>query len=273
MQDSSNLFEKALPSVFEISTSTGSGTGFLAREDGLVLTNAHVVHPEAVVEARGSTVEKVPCRVIKTNRGRDVAAIYLPPAASAAAGGPLPLSKVPASSLKVGQPIMTIGNPVNCCSFSCSNGYVAAKEFRPRPEARSFVQLDISVNWGNSGGPVLAGSGEVIAMATRLNYTPDGQRIEGVSFGIPSESLCRFVDSIPPLNGSLASKLYCAVCGNLVKKGPYCDHCGSQLMPRDFSTVGGDESEPCPACGHDNNGGVAYCARCGVSLVNNPNGG
>jgi S1-C subfamily serine protease len=270
MLDTEKLFECTVRSVFEITTEAGSGTGFLVRDDGLILTNAHVIYPETAVEVRGCDGRAVRCRVLRMDRRQDIAAVQLPSHAISHVGAPLSLCPLTSGSVKVGQQVMTIGNPACCSTFSCSNGHVAAVDYEINNGVGPFIQLDMSVNWGNSGGPVIDSEGSVVAMAARINFTPDGDRLERVCFGVPARAMAAFVDSIRSLeNGNLASKLFCKVCGNLVEKSTYCEHCGSVLEARDSSTLGSDETEECPACRHMNPGGVEYCRRCGSMLAAN----
>ena len=94
-----------------------------------------------------------------------------------------------------------------------------------------FIQLNMSVNWGNSGGPIIAESGDVVGVITRNQFHARwSKRIEGVCFGISwVDNLRTFVASIPDLTQEFAGLAYCTVCGRLVEKLKYCSHCGSPL--------------------------------------------
>ncbi len=262
------LFQKVAPGVFEIVTPSGNGTGFLAREDGLILTNAHVVGTEPVVTVRNSDGITTSCAVVRSNRRRDLAVVHH--ASIAGTDGCRPLEVADdGRELQPGLAVFTIGCPASCSPFSFTAGYVSAVRFEPAPGEVPFVQFNLSVNWGNSGGPVFLESGKVAAVISQLRFTGDGRRIEGMALGIPGADVRGFLDSIPDLSDDVSGFRYCTVCGRSVGEGVYCSHCGSPLERRS------GERDPlisveCPVCCHADPGTGPYCTRCGSPLGNSP---
>ena len=269
MSHPEKFFEKVKSSVFEILTPSGSGgTGFLARPDGLIITNAHVVMPDRAVKIRDCHGNEEICRVIKSDRNRDLAAVHFAPKANSQQCQPLPLL-AKSRKLNAGQDVFTIGCPGGCSSLSFVGGYISATSFQPDHNQLPFVQLNLSVNPGNSGGPVLLQSGEVVAVMAHYRLASDGQRIEGLSFGIPSGDVQQFMDSIPDLPKNSGEFQYCVVCGDFVKPDKYCSHCGVPLETGDPKISLGTIEGQCPTCGNLASADGKYCDSCGSSLSEN----
>lgn len=266
-----DLFEATVRGVFHIATSQGSGTGFLIRPDGLVITNHHVISSDHHVHLQARQGATVLGEVIMADHERDLAAIRF--LTSSLPAGTVPLVLGTSQEIKVGDEVIAIGKPAESAAFSLSRGYISALSYAPHSNL-SFIQLNMSVNWGNSGSPIISESGNVVGVITRINFTPDGQRIEGVCFGIPIDDLRVFVASIPDVTKELVGLAYCPVCGHLAEKLKYCSHCGSSLdashqtsaQQASSSKASYRPSETCGVCGAANTANSRYCNSCGVKL-------
>jgi len=184
---SDQLFEKACPSIVLIKAGRGSGTGFCVARPGLILTNAHVLAGEDIVEVRAFRLENgksvrlpnLSGEVIYRSDQDDVAALQLrdpPPSLS-------PLDLVPESP-RPGEKVFAIGNPgfgLQILEQSISEGIISSNN--RRFDRHNYLQHTAAVNPGNSGGPLLNEKCQVVGMITLK------ANLEGVSFAIPAEDL------------------------------------------------------------------------------------
>ncbi len=159
--------------------SRGLGTGFIIQEDGLVLTNHHVVDGATKIEVKlfdGSTYD---ARIVGTYQKLDVALIRFDPDRKLTVA-PLGSSK----DVQIGEWVVAIGNALGL-NHTVTAGIVSAKgrhEVQPgeEPMYANFIQTDASINPGNSGGPLINTRGEVIGINSAINAA--GQ---GIGFAVP----------------------------------------------------------------------------------------
>jgi serine protease Do len=178
------MVAKAKPSVVEIKTSFGSGSGFVAGDKGLIVTNAHVV--DSLLPGQPATVKlqdgrAVPARVVAFNAGKDLA--FLQAAApSGLTWRALPVSK---EGVREGDSIVAMGHPFGL-PFTVTRGIVSGVDERGNPFV-DHVQHDAGVNPGNSGGPLLNAKGEVVGVNVAI-LSPSGA-FNGISFAISAKDL------------------------------------------------------------------------------------
>lgn len=160
--------------VVTIETKDGHGSGFLITNDGNIMTNAHVVGTEAHVKVRFEQGFALDGEVVKTNRDFDVALVKV-------AGSDLPaLALGDDAALQLGEELFAIGTPLDeQLGQSVTRGIMSG---RREIEGRSYLQTDVSINSGNSGGPLIDESGKVVGVAT-LKIKASG--VEGIGFGVP----------------------------------------------------------------------------------------
>jgi serine protease Do len=155
----------------------GQGSGFIVREDGIILTNAHVVNDAEEVTVRLSDKREFKAKVLGADRNSDVAVLKIE------ARG-LPVVKIGNSAgTRVGEWVLAIGSPFGFES-SATAGIVSAKS-RSLPDDSyvPFIQTDVAVNPGNSGGPLFNMDGEVIGINSQIYSRTGGY--QGLSFAIP----------------------------------------------------------------------------------------
>jgi S1-C subfamily serine protease len=165
--------------------SASSGSAVLYRDDGHLLTNAHVVEGADSVEvslADGSTRE---ARVVGTDELTDIAVLRIP---AAPAGDPYPTAVLgTAADLAVGQPVVAIGSPLGLAGgSSVTTGVVSALGREVEAEGTSLldmVQTDAAISPGSSGGALLDGTGAVIGITTAVGVSEVGA--EGLGFATP----------------------------------------------------------------------------------------
>ncbi len=155
----------------------GEGSGFIITADGYVLTNAHVVQGADEVIVVLSDKREIKAKVIGADETTDVAVLKLPEKN-------LPTLKIgDTNALKVGEWVIAIGSPFGF-DHTVSAGVVSAKS-RSLPNSGyvPFIQTDVAVNPGNSGGPLLNLRGEVVGINSQI-YSRSGGYM-GLSFAIP----------------------------------------------------------------------------------------
>jgi len=168
--------------------SRGQGSGFIVSADGLILTNAHVVRDASEVTVKLTDRREFVAQVLGSDPKTDVAVLRI-----AAKGLPV-VHLGGARDLKVGEWVLAIGSPFGL-ENSVSAGVVSAKgRSLPDDSMVPFIQTDVAVNPGNSGGPLFNVRGEVVGINSQI-YTRTGG-YQGLSFAIPMETVLRVKDQI-----------------------------------------------------------------------------
>jgi serine protease Do len=154
------------------------GTGFLISDDGYILTNHHVVANATRVTVRLSDRRELQARVVGSDEQSDVALLKVE-------GRGLPALRTATQGVKPGQWVVAIGSPFGL-EHSVTAGIVSAVG-RANPYANQqyvpFIQTDVAINRGNSGGPLLNTRGEVVGINSQIFSNSGGYM--GVSFAIP----------------------------------------------------------------------------------------
>ncbi len=164
----------------------GLGSGFIISSDGLVLTNAHVVKGAKSVTVTLTDHRSYKAKVLGTDTKTDIAVLKIP-----ATG--LPTVRVgDPSKLQPGDWVLAIGSPYGFYN-TVTAGIVSAKSRAlPDDSMVPFIQTDVAVNPGNSGGPLFDSEGDVVGINSQI-FTQTGA-FEGLSFAIPiniAESVAR----------------------------------------------------------------------------------
>ncbi|MDR0674631.1 MAG: DegQ family serine endoprotease [Zoogloeaceae bacterium] len=168
---------RGLPSMPRESERHSLGSGFIVTPDGYILTNAHVVDSADEVTVRLNDRREFPARIVGADRRTDVALIKIE-----AAGLPVARLGNP-EKLRVGEWVVAIGSPFGF-ENSVTAGIVSAKgRSLPQENYVPFIQTDVAVNPGNSGGPLFNMQGEVVGINSQI-YSRSGGYM-GVSFAIP----------------------------------------------------------------------------------------
>jgi serine protease Do len=166
----------------------GVGSGFIITPDGTILTNAHVVADAAEVTVRLTDKRELKAKVIGVDRRTDVAVVKVE-----ATG--LPTVKVgDPAKLKVGEWVAAIGSPFGL-ENTVTAGIVSAKHRAlPSENYVPFIQTDVAVNPGNSGGPLFNMAGEVVGINSQI-YSRTGGYM-GLSFAIPIDTAMKIKDDL-----------------------------------------------------------------------------
>ncbi|HPE02853.1 MAG TPA: Do family serine endopeptidase, partial [Burkholderiaceae bacterium] len=166
----------------------GVGSGFIISNDGLILTNAHVVEDAAELVVRLADKREFKGKVLGADKLTDVAVVKID-------AKDLPALRLGSSDkLRVGEWVAAIGSPFGLES-SVTAGIVSAKS-RNLPDDRlvPFIQTDVAVNPGNSGGPLFNMAGEVVGINSQIFSTSGGYM--GLSFAIPIDLAVKIKDQL-----------------------------------------------------------------------------
>jgi serine protease Do len=158
----------------------GVGSGFIISPDGYILTNAHVVAGSSEVTVRMADAKReFKAKVVGTDERTDVALLKVDQ-------NNLPVAKLGKSStLEPGQWVAAIGSPFGFANTITAGIVSATERALPAETYLPFIQTDVAVNPGNSGGPLLNLQGEVVGINSMI-YSRTGGYM-GVSFAIPIE--------------------------------------------------------------------------------------
>ena len=170
----------------------GLGSGFVVSPDGFIVTNAHVVENAEEITVRFSDKRELTAKVVGADTRSDVAVIKVE-----ATG--LPVVKIgDTKKLRVGEWVIAIGSPFGF-SNTVTAGIVSATSREnlsgdPNLDAVPFIQTDVAVNPGNSGGPLLNMRGEVVGINSQI-FSRTGS-FAGISFAIPIDYAFNVADQL-----------------------------------------------------------------------------
>ncbi|WP_426110050.1 DegQ family serine endoprotease [Massilia sp. PWRC2] len=166
----------------------GAGSGFIVSADGIIMTNAHVVRDAKEVTVKLQDRREYRARVLGSDPKTDVAVLKID-------AKNLPVVPTGDSKqLKVGEWVLAIGSPFGLDS-TVTAGVVSAKGRSLQDDSNvPFIQTDVAVNPGNSGGPLFNTRGEVVGINSQIYSQTGGY--QGLSFAIPIDVANRIKDQL-----------------------------------------------------------------------------
>ncbi|MCP3929033.1 MAG: trypsin-like serine protease [Bacteroidetes bacterium] len=203
--------------VIQIATPYSTGTGFYLKEPNLIVTNEHVVRDNRVVVIGGNTFAKQLTSVVYLDLKYDLAFLKVPEKLD------LPAVQLGRSQkLTEGDQIIAAGHPFGL-KYTATQGIIS--NLAHEQNDVNYIQHDAALNPGNSGGPLVAVSGEVVGVNTFI--IKDGNNI---GFSLPANYL---EDTLKEFKaGEEKIGLRCNSCSNIVfentKDNGYCPHCGAK---------------------------------------------
>ena len=166
----------------------GQGSGFIISADGIILTNAHVVRDAREVTVKLTDRREFRAKVLGADPKTDVAVLKI----EAKNLPVVALGKT--SELKVGEWVLAIGSPFGF-ENTVTAGVVSAKgRSLPDDSAVPFIQTDVAVNPGNSGGPLFNTRGEVVGINSQIYSRTGGY--QGLSFAVPIDVAAKIKNQI-----------------------------------------------------------------------------
>jgi serine protease Do len=166
----------------------GLGSGFIIDPNGLIMTNAHVVKGADEVTVKLTDRREYRAKVLGADPKTDIAVIRID-------AHNLPAVSLGSSKqLKVGEWVLAIGSPFGFDNSVTAGVVSATGRSLPNDAAVPFIQTDVAVNPGNSGGPLFNAKGEVVGINSQI-YSQSGG-YQGVSFSIPIDLAVKVKDQI-----------------------------------------------------------------------------
>ncbi|HET9083413.1 MAG TPA: trypsin-like peptidase domain-containing protein [Candidatus Limnocylindrales bacterium] len=182
-----------LPSVVQIEAGNAMGSGFVAADEGLILTASHVVGRSDTVTLRLYDGSTVPGTIVAVDKSIDTAVIR----ADQTAGTNLkPLTLGALANVHVGDTTIAVGSPFGL-SQTVTTGIVSALG-RTVPtqvgELHDLIQTDAAINSGNSGGPLADREGRAIGINTAIASASGGS--DGIGFAVPIDRAIQMLDKV-----------------------------------------------------------------------------
>jgi hypothetical protein len=179
-ENESTAAAKVLPSVVRLTTPGGMGSGVVI-DDGLLVTNRHVVEGAQNVRIETSAAQQLGGTVIARSSAFDLALIRFD-------GGSIPKARLAdIAQMKPGNAVLLVGYPLDLKgAATVTRGLFSAIRVG-EPESGEWIQTDAAANPGNSGGPMVNLKGEVVGLLTAgEKRTRSGQSVEGINFALSS---------------------------------------------------------------------------------------
>jgi serine protease Do len=185
----------------------GVGSGFIIESNGLILTNAHVVEGATTIYVTLTDKREFKAKLLGLDKRTDVAVVKI----DARDLPKLPLGD--SSRVRVGEWVLAIGSPFGL-ENTVTAGIVSAKS-RDTGDYLPFIQTDVAVNPGNSGGPLLNTAGQVIGINSQIFSRSGGYM--GISFAIPIDEAMRVADQLRT-NGKMTRGRIGVALGEMTKE-------------------------------------------------------
>ncbi len=185
----------------------GVGSGFIIESNGLILTNAHVVEGATTIYVTLTDKREFKAKLLGMDKRTDVAVVRI----DARDLPKLPLGD--SSRVRVGEWVLAIGSPFGL-ENTVTAGIVSAKS-RDTGDYLPFIQTDVAVNPGNSGGPLLNTAGQVVGINSQIFSRSGGYM--GISFAIPIDEAMRVAEQLRS-NGKMVRGRIGVALGEMTKE-------------------------------------------------------
>lgn len=176
---------------------SSDGAGFIVDENGLIVTNCHVIDTADVIKIVLYDGSSYIAKIIGKDERSDIALLKIDSDIK------LPCVRFANSDIiEIGEPVLAIGNPYGfgktvtsgIISYKNRNLSSQIEELGTGGDLVSYLQTDAAINYGNSGGPLFTYNGEVVGMITV--FLSDGMRSTGINFAIPANILKRTIEQL-----------------------------------------------------------------------------
>ena len=191
-------------------TAAAAGSGFVITENGYILTNYHVVENANEITVTFVDGKTYPATYVGGEKANDIAVIKIE------AEGLTPVVLGSSDNMRVGEQVITIGNPLGELTFTETAGIISAvNRTITMSDGRkiNMIQTDCAINSGNSGGPLFNLHGEVIGVVSAKysgSGSSDSASVEGLGFAIPIDDVADIVSELVT-NGYVSGKPFMGV--------------------------------------------------------------
>lgn len=193
------IYRRAGSGVVQVTTSTsggsGLGSGFVIDTAGHIVTNYHVIDGAETIQVSFSNKDTLPARLVGADASTDLAVLKV----DAGSGAFTPLALADSDRVRVGDPVVAIGNPFGL-ERTVTTGIVSALQRAVRaPNGYTIdevIQTDAAINQGNSGGPLLDAAGKVIGVNSQIETAGGSSGNVGIGFAVPSNTVRNIVGQL-----------------------------------------------------------------------------
>jgi len=179
--DFSGIIEDAVKAIVSVATDKAMGSGFFVNSDGYVITNYHVIEDGDVINVLTYENEIIPANMVGFDDVKDIALLKV-------SGDYEIIELGDSDDLQVGNNVIAIGNPLGL-SFSVTEGIISALKREGPSGLKEYIQTDVSLNPGNSGGPLIDIEGKAVGVN---NYKIGGA--ESLGFALEINSVKEFIN-------------------------------------------------------------------------------
>jgi serine protease Do len=206
--------------IVQIATPYSTGTGFLLKDYSIVVTNHHLVEDNRSVIIEGAHFKKQLAEVLYIDKKYDLAFLSVPTATTVE----LPdISLGGVKEVKERDAVTAFGHPFGL-NFAVKSGYIS--NTREIMDGIPYIHIDVGLNPGNSGGPLVDHEGDVIGVNTFIMRDSDS-----VGFALPVKLLEQSLTAFMNAGGKDVAR--CTGCGNMVTivtvEQDTCTHCGASV--------------------------------------------
>ncbi len=181
--DFSAVIEDVIKGVVSVGTDSAAGSGFIVHSSGYVVTNQHIIENARFVQVLTYDNQVYDAVVIGQDANADIALLKI--------GGIFEDIELGNSdNVQIGEKVIAIGNPLGL-SFTVTEGIVSAVDREGPNGLKTYIQTDVTLNPGNSGGPLINKEGKVIGMN---NFKIGGA--EGLGFALESNVIKQTINSL-----------------------------------------------------------------------------
>lgn len=179
--DFTNVIEDVIKSIVSIQTDKSLGSGVFVADDGIIITNYHVIDGATAAAIITHDGDQHSVSVLGYDNNRDLAILKI--------DDDYPhLKFANSNNLQVGQRVIALGNPGGL-QFTVTEGIISATN--RKSGGNTYVQTDVPINPGNSGGPLVDASGRIVGINTLK-----AKDLEGIGFAIPSNDVENVLDEL-----------------------------------------------------------------------------
>ncbi|MDX6397884.1 MAG: hypothetical protein QOJ43_1292 [Gaiellaceae bacterium] len=205
----SEIYSRAAPGVVQITSSRAAGdnrtlspfnpprvqqqqalgSGFVIDKAGHIVTNYHVIEGAGQIEVSFSNQDTLRATLVGSDPSTDIAVLRV----GASSGGLTPLELGDSAGVRVGDPVVAIGNPFGLARTATA-GIVSAVQERTITAPNGYpidhvIQTDAPINSGNSGGPLLNAQARVIGVNSQIAPATGSSGNVGIGFAVPSNTV------------------------------------------------------------------------------------
>ena len=190
------------------------GSGFVIDKAGHIVTNYHVIQGADQIEVSFSNQDTLAATVVGSDPSTDIAVLRV----RSSSRGLAPLAFGNSDTVRVGDPVVAIGNPFGL-RRTATAGIVSAVQERSITAPNGYpidhvIQTDAQINTGNSGGPLLNGSGEVIGVNSQIARADGSGGNVGIGFAVPSNTVKEVVAQL--IATGRVDRAYLGIAGSTV---------------------------------------------------------